>query len=164
MNLEILNRTTTPAMDSAFWEVLRLRMYTTVARQVMEDMEFDVKTKGGHVDKYFMRAGERIIMLTSILHQDAELYPNPTEYQWDRFLHTDASTHRNLRPFGRGAHYCPGRKFAIMGAKVLLAHVVYYYDVRIEGIAEPDMTRDGLGILHSKAPVQIHLEPRKVAS
>ena len=66
-----------------------------------------------------------------------------------------------MRPFGGGAHYCPGRKFATNGAKAFLAHLVYHYDIEIDGVAERDMGRDGLGVLHPKKPVQIALKKRE---
>lgn len=147
------------ALDSAFQEVLRLYLHFMVSRQAMEDMELDLKNG----QKYFVKEGEQVVMLTSVLHHDPALFANPTEYQWDRFLKLPPSGNGrpDFRPFGGGAHYCPGRKFATNGAKAFVAHLVQQYDLVIHGTATPDMGREGLGVLHSKTPVQVTLQPRR---
>ena len=184
LTAEELSAALTPALDSAFWEALRLRLHFLIAREVKQDMELELKTMPPSTaemaqnekindhppdnQKYFLRAGERIMMLTTILHQDPELFPNPTVYQWDRFLAPSvgegtAKTNQieNIKPFGGGAHYCPGRKFAMTAAKAMVAQLLYGYDASIVGTAQPDWARDGMGILHSKTRVQIVLQPRQ---
>ena len=147
------------ALDSAFQEVLRLYNRFLISRQALQDMELDLKNG----QKYFVKEGEQVVMFTPILHHDPALYPNPSEYHWDRFLKqpTSGSARPEMRPFGGGPHYCPGRKFATNGAKAMVAHMVHKYDLVLHGTATPDMSRDGLGILHSKTPVQVTLKPRR---
>ena len=43
--------------------------------------------------------------------------------------------------FGHGRHVCPGRYFAACELKLMLAHVVMTYDVKleVEGVRPPDM-------------------------
>jgi cytochrome P450 len=44
-------------------------------------------------------------------------------------------------PFGHGRHVCPGRYFAACELKLMFAHIVTTYDVKleIEGVRPPDM-------------------------
>jgi cytochrome P450 len=44
-------------------------------------------------------------------------------------------------PFGHGRHICPGRHFAACELKLMFAHIVTTYDVKleIEGVRPPDM-------------------------
>ena len=47
---------------------------------------------------------------------------------------------RDHFPFGLGRHICPGRYFAACVLKLILAHIVMTYDVKmeIEGVRPPD--------------------------
>ena len=44
-------------------------------------------------------------------------------------------------PFGHGRHVCPGRYFAACELKLMFAHIVMTYDVKLEneGVRPPDM-------------------------
>lgn len=158
--LELDDLSDLPALDSAFQETLRYTLHFLISRQVMADMELDLRTTGGENSKFFLQEGDQLIMFTPIVHHDPEKYPNPMDYQWDRFLNANGKE-LPMRPFGGGPHYCPGRKFADNAAKAFVAHMVHNYDIEMEGEAEKAMgPRDGLGVLHSKAPVHITLRQR----
>ena len=155
------------ALDSTFKETLRVTLRFPITRQVMKDMEIDLRLKY-KPSKYFLKEGDHIMLFMPILHEDPAIYPNPKEYQWDRFMHPGHSyTTANgeqivdpFRPFGGGAHFCPGRKFAVNAAKSFLANLLWKYNVKITGTTEPDMARDGIGVLHPKDPVELLLQDR----
>ena len=157
--LTLEDLTELPALGSAFQEILRLTLHLTIRRQVMKDMEIDLSS-GGDNSKFFLQEGDQLIMYTPILHHNSQTYPKPLKFQWDRFLNNNNEDYASMRPFGGGPHCCPGRKFAENAAKAFVAHVICKYDVEMDGEAEPDLARDGLGILHSDERVQVILRDR----
>jgi len=148
-----------PALTSVFYEVLRYTLRFLISRQVMQDMELDLRCSG-RKSKYFVKEGDQVILFTPVLQEDAKRFPNPNTFQWDRFLTPESR--KQMSPFGGGPHYCPGRKFAENGAKAFIARLVHRYDICIEGETKRDMGRDGLGITHPTKPVKITLNDRKI--
>ncbi len=61
--------------------------------------------------------------------------------------HLFASTGVNSLQFGLGRHACPGRFFAVMELKLLLAHLVMNYDVKLPDGAE---SKAAAGLLEGK--------------
>ena len=70
---------------------------------------------------------------------DPKYYPNPEEWQPDRFLKLRAeagkehssqfvTTTMESLGFGIGTHACPGRFFAGNKVKILLAHILENYE------------------------------------
>jgi cytochrome P450 len=55
-----------------------------------------------------------------LLHQNPDIYPNPTEFSPDRFLGKTFSPFE-YAPFGGGARRCIGAAFAHYEAKLVLA-------------------------------------------
>ncbi|TCD69273.1 hypothetical protein EIP91_008208 [Steccherinum ochraceum] len=68
-------------------------------------------------------------------HLDDQHYPNANVFDPWRFVGSDnarsfASMSADYIAFGQGRHACPGRHFAAYEMKLMLAHIVLYYDVR----------------------------------
>jgi len=87
-------------------------------------------------------------------HRDERNYANPDVFDGFRFVHTAswalseeerakqqmvATTATHLS-FGYGRHACPGRFFAAVELKAMMAHLVLNYDVKLEneGVRPPD--------------------------
>lgn len=60
------------------------------------------------------------------IHHDPEIYPNPENYNPDRFLPEEVQKRHSLSyiPFGDGQRNCIGMRFGLMQTKVGLATVL----------------------------------------
>ncbi|KZV65865.1 cytochrome P450 [Peniophora sp. CONT] len=82
-------------------------------------------------------------------HHDERNYANPHTFDPWRFCSTDTvpgkdtghdlvTTSNTFLNFGHGRHACPGRFFAAIELKCLLAHIVLHYDVAFpQGVGYP---------------------------
>lgn len=68
-----------------------------------------------------------------------KLRQKPGQENWTQLV----STSNNHLGFGHGMHACPGRFFAATTAKVLLAHVVLKYDLKLLDDQKPDIIEHG---------------------
>ncbi|RKN77809.1 cytochrome P450 [Streptomyces klenkii] len=101
-----------------------LRLWPTAAafeRQALTDTVI-----GG---RYPVKAGDRLVVLTPMLHRDPAWGDNPEEFDPDRFApETEAARSPNAyKPFGTGERACIGRQFALHEATMLLAMLVHRY-------------------------------------
>ena len=110
-----------------------LRMYPVapaVPRKVLNSFEF-----GG----YTIPVGEQVFVATTVPHYLPEYYPNPEQFDIDRYL-PDRQEHRQrgaYAPFGLGTHRCLGSNFAEVQIALTLATVLR--DVELE-LNPPDYT------------------------
>jgi cytochrome P450 len=79
------------------------------------------------------------------MHHDEDIYPNPNDYNPFRFSeigngqsekssgrrtrHSWVTTSPEYTPFGHGRYACPGRFFASTELKILLAYLIFNYDI-----------------------------------
>ena len=135
-------------IDSAFKESGRLEPLTTVS------MERRVLKAGGvttPISKTYIPQGSAVAIPTLMIHTDKATYPNPHEYDPERFADLRATmnatndsdsktglqaanlafstTSPNIMHFGHGRHACPGRFFATQELKVILAYILLNYDI-----------------------------------
>ena len=108
-------------------------------------------------EDYTFADGTRIPQGTTVgvnltqAHHDPETYENAEQFDGFRFakmrLQQDSkkydivATSPQFLPFGHGRHACPGRYFAACELKIMLAHIVLSYDVKMEseGVRPPDV-------------------------
>ena len=95
--------------------------------------------------------GTTVCVPRSVPHLNDKVYEDPLKFDGFRFSKMlESSTKTNVGiisssldhlPFGLGRHICPGRYFAACELKLILAHVVMTYDVKleIEGVRPQDM-------------------------
>jgi len=132
-------------VDSFLKETMRFTGVScvTMTRKVLKDFTF---SNGTTVPK-----GSRVCVASSAIHNDSEYYPNPDVFDGFRFAemkvsagesvnHQLVATNLDYVPFGRGRHACPGRFFAANELKVMLAHLIITYDVKLEneGVRPPN--------------------------
>ncbi|KAH8690472.1 cytochrome P450 [Talaromyces proteolyticus] len=112
--------------------MLRLAQMT---RAVVRDFTF---SDGTTVPK-----GSYVLVPMYAMYLDDDLYPRASEFdafRWSKLRDqpgaenryqfvTTSPTHIN---FGHGKDACPGRFFAAQEIKLLLAHVILHYDIRLE--------------------------------
>ncbi|CCM06212.1 uncharacterized protein FIBRA_08456 [Fibroporia radiculosa] len=121
-------------VDSFLREVMRASGMTTgtMSRKAVKDYTFS--------DGTFVPAGTYLMAPTSAIYTDDTVYPNAVEFNPWRFSdmrnqgeHVKlVNTNLNFLSFGHGYHACPGRFFAVSEMKIILAHIVATYDVKME--------------------------------
>jgi cytochrome P450 len=160
-------------LDSAIQEALRLYSESMIARNVMEDIELDLKV-GERNSKYFLQKGSRVAVMMSLLHSDNAVFENASEFQWNRFCPVNGTPKvfskdgktlaQPIRPFGGGSSMCPGRKFAVYEIKTFLAWLLYIFDLELVDLSAPKLGiepgRVGLGINVPARDVQIRISKR----
>lgn len=89
--------------------------------------------------------------------KDPTIFPNVDKFDGHRFLnlrkvlgnenkHQFVTTSPECNFFGHGHHACPGRFFASNELKLLLAHMIMYYDWKLpEGQMKVQHTKNGVG-------------------
>ncbi|CAN1273736.1 Demethylepipodophyllotoxin synthase [Linum perenne] len=137
-----------------------LRLYPpgplAVPHQAMEDC-----TVAGHM----IKEGTRLIVNISKIQRDPKIWPNPDEFQPDRFL----TTHKDidvkgqnfeLIPFGSGRRMCPGLNFALQVMYLTMATLLHGFDFS-RATSEPVDMRESIGLTNPRAsPLEVVLNPR----
>ncbi|TFY69205.1 hypothetical protein EVJ58_g555 [Rhodofomes roseus] len=125
---------------------------THIFRVAMKDYTFS--------DGTFVPEGTFVAMASKATHTDETIYPRANEFDPFRFSemrendnNTEEMTSKygmvtlgtNHVPFGHGKHACPGRFFAAVELKAMLAHLLITYDVRPEkeGVQPPRSFQGG---------------------
>ncbi|OQR89612.1 cholesterol 7-alpha-monooxygenase-like [Achlya hypogyna] len=133
-------------LESAVDESLRLAASSMLVRVAVEPTDLVLNEKTYHFNK-----GDRVAIFPSLGHFDPEIFPNPTEFQLDRFVAATKAQLEAFKPFGMGATMCPGRYFAKNQVKMFVALTLQHlHDLRIvPGYAAPtlDPSRLGLGVI-----------------
>uniref|UniRef100_UPI00398F24F6 cytochrome P450 7A1-like n=1 Tax=Pristiophorus japonicus TaxID=55135 RepID=UPI00398F24F6 len=153
------------AMGSLINEGLRLSSASIMLRVATENFVLTLDLGA----KLAVRKGDQIGLFPQQLHFDPEIYEDPLEFKYDRFLDENGKEkttfYKNgrklkyyLMPFGSGVSMCPGRYFAINEIKQFLALLLCYYDMELIDASAPtpplDNSRAGLGILQPVHDVQ----------
>ncbi|XP_053738985.1 cytochrome P450 7A1 [Synchiropus splendidus] len=147
-----------PVLDSIIREAMRLSSASLNIRVAKEDFLLHLDNH----EAYRIRKDDVIALYPPMLHYDPEIFEDPYEYKFDRFLDEKGQEKttffrggRRLRyvcmPFGSGVTKCPGRFFAIYEIKQFLTLVLAYFDMELldPAVKVPplDQSRAGLGIL-----------------
>ena len=114
-----------------------------------------LKLPSGHT----IPCGMRVMVRAHTLNLDPNLWPNPTEFDGFRFSklrtmpgnafkYQHATTGTDNINFGHGLWACPGRHFASSQMKVVLAHLLLNYDIKLpDGMERPRQQHFGLAIV-----------------
>lgn len=102
-----------------------MRLYTPIwilSREAVADDE---------IDGYHIPAGTNLLISPYVTHHDPALWPNPDQFDPDRFLPEQVSQRHRFAyyPFGGGPHLCIGQTFAMMEAKMVLATIFQSYQL-----------------------------------
>ncbi len=114
-----------PFLDRVVQESLRLYPPTwSLLRDVLESDE---------IDGYTIPAGSMILLNIYEAHRLPEFWPNPEQFNPDRFLAEQSQErprHAYL-PFGFGPRQCIGRDLALMTIRLILALIIQNYTVTL---------------------------------
>ena len=121
-----------PFLDAFFHEAMRLKPVAPIS--VLESME-DVEMAGCLIPK-----GTAIIGLTRHIAMRDEHFGDAARFDPERWLEDDAERRRahdtsTFLPFGGGPRFCPGRNFALLQIRTVLAMLCRNFDV---ALADPE--------------------------
>ncbi|XP_064459097.1 cytochrome P450 4V2-like, partial [Ornithodoros turicata] len=113
------------------------------------------------VGKYVVPKGSTCHVYIYGIHHSADHYPNPDQFDPDRFLPESCSKRHPFAflPFSAGPRNCIGQKFALMEVKVLLAKFLRHFEV--ESCEHPDkLLFYGDLLLRSKKAIKVKITKR----
>ncbi|KAF3858888.1 hypothetical protein F7725_012089 [Dissostichus mawsoni] len=160
-----------PVLDSIIKEAMRLSSASMNVRVAKEDFLLHLDNQ----EAYRIRKDDVIALYPPMLHFDPDIYEDPYEFKFDRFLDEKGQEKvnfsrngRRLRyfnmPFGSGVTKCPGRFFAVYEIKQFLTLVLSYFDMELLDPATQvpplDQSRAGLGILQPTYDVDFRYKLR----
>jgi cytochrome P450 len=154
-------------LHSAFLESLRLHQTQFIVREVVDDFVLSPKEKGGQ--KYVIQKGTRIMSYANYAHYDPDIFEDPEEFKFDRFIDPLARSKKgillttHLRVFGGGSHMCPGRKLIGYEARALLAMMFQNFDMQWqkgEKRPEIDFAKQGVGMARPNCDPIVELRLR----
>ncbi|XP_043930161.1 cytochrome P450 7A1-like [Protopterus annectens] len=147
-----------PVLSSIIMEAIRLSSASLNVRIVKESFALTLENN----ESYNIRKDDVIALYPQLVHFDPEIYEDPLDFKYDRFLDEEGKEKttfyrrgRKLRyyytPFGSGVTKCPGRFFAIHEIKQFLVLLLSYFEMELmdKNVKVPslDQSRAGLGIL-----------------
>jgi cytochrome P450 len=159
-----------PLLYSSVCESLRLCSESLTIRLVHRDCELALA--GGRT--IALRAGDRVALCPQVVHRDPEVFPDPEQFRFDRFL-ADGRPRQffkrgqrvpiPLMPYGGGVSMCPGRFLAnnevMLFVGLALTHLEF--ELRESTLPPLDKTRAGLGVLSPTRGVACRIRRRPAA-
>lgn len=140
-------------LENCIKEALRLFPSVPIfARRIGENL---------HLGELTVPQGTTVVVLTTALHRDPEVFPDPELYNPDRFS-LENSKGRNpysYVPFSAGPRNCIGQKFAMMEEKVVLAQFFRRFKVTSFQTRE-DLKPVGDLILRPESGISIEIKER----
>ncbi|XP_041836445.1 prostacyclin synthase-like [Melanotaenia boesemani] len=163
----------TPVFDSALEETLRLTAASFITREVVQEKILYMADG----QEYLLRKGDRVCLFPLISPQmDPEIYHEPQEFKYDRFLNKDGSMKKDFykggkqlkyytMPWGAGTNGCVGKMFAINIIRQFVYLLLTNYDLELcdpnaqmPGI---DASRYGFGMLQPVGDLLVRYKTRE---
>ncbi|KAJ3614310.1 hypothetical protein NHX12_017884 [Muraenolepis orangiensis] len=96
------------------------------------------------------------------LHRDPEFWPNPEEFQPERFNKENKERIEpyTYMPFGMGPRNCIGMRFAVVMMKLAMVEILQRFSFVVCDETEVPLEMDVQGLLMPKRPIRVKLEPR----
>jgi len=101
------------------------RLYAPImynGREAAQDFEFS----GFHIPQ-----GTNVVHMQTLCHYQDHYYPDPFEFQPQRFVENGAFVAKTMGIFGGGTHLCLGRNYTLVQTPIALAQMLKYYDVEL---------------------------------
>mmetsp|Transcript_18437 Transcript_18437/g.23724 ORF Transcript_18437/g.23724 Transcript_18437/m.23724 type:complete len:522 (+) Transcript_18437:168-1733(+) len=166
-------------LNSCFQEATRLYHALFSPADVVQDFIFeskDTSSSSSLPSKFLFRKGTRIMSFFQVRHYDADIFPNPESFQYNRFV-PDPVTGKPpiftkngktllepLKIFGGGEHACVGRRFIGYEARHFLATLFAKFDIQVasgESLPIPDQALQGIGVGQPDREMYVEMRPRK---
>ncbi len=130
-------------LESAINETLRLVGAPFMTRKCIRQTQI-VLQDGRTI---IVQPGETLAWFGGTTHYDANWFPQPTKFVFDRFLNKKAETVPGFMPFGGGKSICPGRFFAKYEIKTCVAMLLRYMEYKLEDTETiPSQIRSRIGV------------------
>ncbi len=112
-------------LRAAFWEATRLNPPgPAVVRYADRDIEFG---------DYTIRKGDECLVVIAGDHLNEKHFPNPTEFDPDRFMGDRAAEARRwVLTFSTGAHRCTGAMLGELMAVEMVSHWLSHFDLEVD--------------------------------
>lgn len=134
-----------------------LRLHTPIPLLVPRESTQDVKLLG-----YNIPSGTQVIINAWAIARDHSKWEEPNEFRPERFLNSPIDYkgfHFELIPFGAGRRGCPAIQFAMAINELVLANLVYKFDLAIPSEECLDMS-ETIGLtVHKKCPILVVATP-----
>ena len=145
---EAINRL--PYLGAVVNEVLRIHPVAMLLFPRLVDSNI---TMGG----YAFNAGDVVLGCIQAVHQRPELYPDPEQFNPDRFLERSYTPSQFL-PFGGGARRCLGAALAIYEMKLVLAALLQQFSLKLCASSDREIRARRRGFtLGPERPVQLEI-------
>ncbi|KAJ0765862.1 putative cytochrome P450 [Helianthus annuus] len=135
-----------------------LRLHTPNPLLVPRESTQDVKLLG-----YDIPSGTQVFINAWAIARDPSVWEAPEEFRPERFLNKPIDYkgfHFEFLPFGAGRRGCPGIQFAMTVNELVLANLVYKFDLSLMGEDELDMSETFGITVHKKSPILVSTTPR----
>lgn len=99
-------------------------------------------------------AGTVLVPCIYLAHQRPETYPQPEQFEPERFLQQKFSTYEHL-PFGGGSRGCIGMAFSMYEMKLVLATILSRFGLALKDKRPVHPVRRGITIVPSSSGVQM---------
>jgi len=141
-------------LESTVYETLRLAAAPLLTRNC--ERETKMVLQDGRILN--VKPNETVACCTAITHLDANLFPEPNKFIFDRFVNKNAESVPGFMPFGGGKTMCPGRFFAKNELKICLAMLLRYMeykfvDTQIIPIQQPHRVGFGVAPPNQEIPI-----------
>ncbi|XP_071082110.1 cytochrome P450 7A1-like [Haliotis cracherodii] len=144
-----------PLLDSFIKETLRITSGVFMVRYISEDTDFTLESGG----TYTCRQGDRVAIYPPAIHMDPEIYEEPEEFKYDRFV--DAKFYKNGKelkhPIIAFGSLCPGKKYSLLQTKWFMLNLINSFEMELlDGESTlPDVNFYGHEILPPVHDVQV---------
>jgi cytochrome P450 len=130
-NIELREVLKLPYLNAVCQETLRMYpvVTTPIGRKLTEDLTIG--------DRLYPK-GVTLLPCTYLVHHREDIYPNPSQFQPERFLNHKYANYEYF-PFGGGNRLCLGTNLAPVEIKLILARILTQYEFKpvIEGEITP---------------------------
>lgn len=156
-----------PRLYSTVCESLRLSSESLTIRLVHQDCELALADG----QTIALRAGDRVALCPQVTHRDPEIFADPEQFRFDRFL-ADGKPRQfykrgqripiPLMPYGGGVSMCPGRFLANNEVMLFVGLALTHLEFELHEQALPpfDKSRAGLGVLSPTRGVPCRIRRR----
>ncbi|KAI7756705.1 hypothetical protein M8C21_008388 [Ambrosia artemisiifolia] len=135
-----------------------LRLHPPAPLLIPRELTQDVKLLD-----YDIPSGTQVFINAWAISRDPSKWEAPEEFRPERFLNNPVDYkgfHFEFIPFGAGRRGCPGIQFAMIINELVLANLVYKYDLVLVDEEGLDMSEtNGIGV-HMKCPIKVLATPR----
>ncbi|KAK3300586.1 isotrichodermin C-15 hydroxylase [Chaetomium fimeti] len=140
-----------------------LRMYPPVAADLIRVIPPEGKNIAGH----YVAGGTFVEVQPWSINHSPDNWVEPWTFNPDRFLpgEDEAKEAGNIleasQPFSWGPRNCLGRNLAYAGLRLILARIIFYFDMKLAGDSGDWIGRQKTFPLWARLPLNVHFTPVK---